>query len=105
MKTEAQTKADEAAAAKKKDSGEKPRESSSSRKPKIRPLSEAKAIDLGANFVSESFLFVVGPSHPERPSKWAGSVRIDLCAGWCWSDFIRELAKRQAGDITARRRR
>ena len=66
MKTEVQTKADEAAAAKKKDSGEKPRESSSSRMPKIRPLSEAKAIDLGANFVSESFLFVVGPLPPRK---------------------------------------
>ena len=29
-------------------------------KPRIRPLSEAKAIDTGANFVSESFLFAVG---------------------------------------------
>jgi hypothetical protein len=59
VKTEAQMKADEAADAKRKDGGEKPKESSSSKKPKIRPLSEAKAIDLGANFVSESFLFVV----------------------------------------------
>ena len=59
VKTEAQTKADEAAAAKEKDGGEKAKEKTSSRRPKIRPLSEAKAIDLGANFVSESFLFVV----------------------------------------------
>ena len=29
-------------------------------KPKIRPLSEAKAIDAGANFVSETFLLLVG---------------------------------------------
>ena len=29
-------------------------------KPRIRPLSEAKAIDAGANFVSEGFLFLVG---------------------------------------------
>ena len=31
-------------------------------KPKIRPLSEAKAIDAGANFVSESFLFLIAGS-------------------------------------------
>lgn len=59
VKTEAHTKADEAAAAREKESGEKPKPKSSSRQPKIRPLSEAKAIDLGANFVSETFLFVV----------------------------------------------
>ena len=49
MKTEAQTKHDEARA---KEPEKKP-------KPKIRPLSEAKAIELGANFVSESFLLGV----------------------------------------------
>jgi hypothetical protein len=57
VKTEAQTKADEAKEAKGKE--KEPVEKASTRKPKIRPLSEAKAIDLGANFVSESFLFVV----------------------------------------------
>ena len=31
-------------------------------KPRIRPLSEAKAIDSGANFISESFLFLVAGS-------------------------------------------
>lgn len=31
-------------------------------KPRIRPLSEAKAIDAGANFVSEGFLFLIGAS-------------------------------------------
>ncbi|KAL7273298.1 hypothetical protein RUND412_003861 [Rhizina undulata] len=30
--------------------------------PKIRPLSEAKAIEMGANFISEAFLFVVAGS-------------------------------------------
>lgn len=50
VKTEAQTKADEAKA---KEPEKKP-------KIKIRPLSEAKAIELGANFVSESFLLGVG---------------------------------------------
>ncbi|KAI9813364.1 MAG: hypothetical protein M1832_006322 [Thelocarpon impressellum] len=58
VKTEAQTRADEAAAAKDKD---KPR-SSGSKQPRIRPLPEAKAIDMGANFISETFLFLVGGS-------------------------------------------
>lgn len=54
VKTEAQTKADEARA-KDPDKGKEHK-----KKPKIRPLSEAKAIDLGANFVSETFLLAVG---------------------------------------------
>lgn len=63
VKTEAQTKADEAAAAKAKDKGnEKPSKAAALPKPKIRPLSESKAIDSGATFVSESFLFMVGLS-------------------------------------------
>ena len=49
VKTEAQTKADEARA----------KEPEKKSKPKIRPLSEAKAIELGANFVSETFLLGV----------------------------------------------
>ncbi|KAI9828902.1 MAG: hypothetical protein M1826_005825 [Phylliscum demangeonii] len=36
--------------------------SSSSGKPRIRPLTEAKAIDTGATFISEAFLFFVGGS-------------------------------------------
>ena len=54
VKTEAQTKLDEARA-KDVEKGKEPK-----KKPKIRPLSEAKAIDLGANFVSETFLLAVG---------------------------------------------
>ena len=58
VKTEAQMKADEMAAAKEKDKGsEKPKHSN---KPRIRPLTEAKAIDTGANFISETFIFSVG---------------------------------------------
>ena len=53
-KTEAETKADEARA-KEPEKGKEQK-----KKPKIRPLSEAKAIDLGANFVSETFLLAVG---------------------------------------------
>jgi len=52
-------KADEEAAKKEK---EKPAEESKTPvhpKTKIRPLSEAKAIDSGANFISETFLFMV----------------------------------------------
>ncbi|KAL8772499.1 MAG: hypothetical protein Q9194_004604 [Teloschistes cf. exilis] len=58
VKTEAQTKADEAIVAKEKDkAAEKAKPAS---KPRIRPLSEAKAIDAGANFASETFLLSVG---------------------------------------------
>ena len=57
VKTEAQTRADEAAAAKaKKEASEPPK---STPKPRIRPLSEAKAIESGATFISEAFLFAV----------------------------------------------
>lgn len=58
VRTEAQMKADEAAE-KDNRSGEKSR-ALSVPKPKIRPLSEAKAIDSGASFVSEGFLLLVG---------------------------------------------
>ena len=57
VKTEAQTKADELAEAKEKD-----KEADKSKKahhPRIRPLSEAKAIETGANFISETFVFGV----------------------------------------------
>lgn len=80
VKTEAQTKADEAAESRSKDSLEKAKEPR--KKPKIRPLSEAKAIDLGSNFVSESFLFLVGVSlvffETYRRSKQETSKREDV---------------------------
>ena len=63
VKTEAQTIADEEKAAKEREReerGEKKGKESAKPKVKIRPLSEAKAIDSGANFVSESFLLLVG---------------------------------------------
>lgn len=56
VKTEAQTKADEAAAKDKAQDGSK---SKPAYKPRIRPLSESKAIEMGANFISEAFLFSV----------------------------------------------
>lgn len=61
-KTEAQTKADEAAAIKAKEKGIEKFKVPSIPRPRIRPLSESKAIDSGATFVSEGFLFLVGIS-------------------------------------------
>ncbi|KAI5210446.1 hypothetical protein E4T39_00134 [Aureobasidium subglaciale] len=54
VRTEAQQKADDLAAADLKD-----KESKAPPKPRIRPLSESRAIELGANFLSESFIFGV----------------------------------------------
>ena len=62
VKTEAQTKADEAAALKEKEKLSDKSRPSSLPKPRIRPLSEAKAIDSGATFISETFLFSVALS-------------------------------------------
>jgi optic atrophy 3 protein len=59
VKTEAQTKADDAAAAK---AAKEPPEPPKPKEPRIRPLSEAKAIESGANFISETFLFGVAAS-------------------------------------------
>ena len=42
-----------------KDPEEKEKSQQKPPPPKIRPLTEAKAIDLGANFASESFIFMV----------------------------------------------
>lgn len=58
VKTEAQAKADEAKAAKEKDEVSR-KVRKEHKPPRIRPLSESKAIDSGANFLSESFLFLV----------------------------------------------
>ena len=57
VKTEAQTIADEHASEHAK---EKAAEAAKLRAPRIKPLSESKAIDMGANFVSETFIFLVG---------------------------------------------
>jgi hypothetical protein len=56
-KTEGQSKAEEAATAKAKK--EAIETAKAKPLPRIRPLSEAKAIDSGANFISETFLFLV----------------------------------------------
>lgn len=54
VKTEAETKRDEARVK------DPERGKLKATKPKIKPLPEAKAIELGANFVSETFLLAVG---------------------------------------------
>lgn len=59
VKTEEDMKAEEAMTEKEKEAARKKIES---RKPRIRPLSEAKAIETGANFVAETFIFAVGIS-------------------------------------------
>jgi optic atrophy 3 protein len=59
VKTEAETVADEKAAKEKAKAAESPKPAS---KPRIRPLSEAKAIESGATFISEAFLFGVAGS-------------------------------------------
>lgn len=55
-KTQAESKAEEEAIAKAKAAAE---EAEKPRHYRIRPLSESKAIESGANFISETFLFVV----------------------------------------------
>ncbi len=62
VKTEAQARADEAAAARAKEKGTDKPKALFIPKQRIRPLSESKAIDSGATFVSETFLFLVGMS-------------------------------------------
>jgi hypothetical protein len=59
VKTEAQMKADEKAAAKAAKESTEPKPAPM---PRIRPLSEAKAVDTGATFISEAFLFGVAAS-------------------------------------------
>ncbi|EUC48757.1 hypothetical protein COCMIDRAFT_23528 [Bipolaris oryzae ATCC 44560] len=56
--TEEQTKAEEALSEKEREAIRKKAEERA--RPRIRPLSEQKAIEMGANFVAESFIFAVG---------------------------------------------
>ncbi|KAF2013399.1 hypothetical protein BU24DRAFT_394168 [Aaosphaeria arxii CBS 175.79] len=60
VKTEAEMEAEEAMTEKEKEAARKKVEAS--HRPRIRPLSEAKAIETGANFVAETFIFAVGIS-------------------------------------------
>ncbi|OJJ46138.1 hypothetical protein ASPZODRAFT_67042 [Penicilliopsis zonata CBS 506.65] len=57
VKTEAETKVEEVAAARAKAAAEEAAKPAPP--PHIRPLSESKAIESGANFISETFLFMV----------------------------------------------
>ena len=57
VKSEVESKAEEAALAKAKAAAEEAAKPAP--KPHIRPLSESKAIESGANFISEAFLFMV----------------------------------------------
>lgn len=58
VKTEAETKADEALSAQERKEVEK-HVKEAHKPPRIRPLSENKAIETGANFIAETFLFLV----------------------------------------------
>lgn len=58
VKTEAESKADEEAR-KRERQQVKEHIKSQQKPPRIRPLSESKAIESGANFISETFLFLV----------------------------------------------
>lgn len=58
VKTEAETMADEAMTKQEREAARKKIEAAST--PRIRPLSETKAIEMGANFVAEAFIFSVG---------------------------------------------
>lgn len=56
--TEEQTKAEEALTEKEREAIRKKAEERA--RPRIRPLTEQKAIEMGANFVAETFIFAVG---------------------------------------------
>jgi hypothetical protein len=60
VKTEEETKAEEDLSEKEREAIRKKIEERT--KPRIRPLSEQKAIETGANFVAETFIFAVGIS-------------------------------------------
>jgi optic atrophy 3 protein len=58
VKTEAETVAEEAMTQQEREAARKKIETAL--KPRIRPLSETKAIEMGANFAAETFIFAVG---------------------------------------------
>ncbi|KAF1949436.1 hypothetical protein CC80DRAFT_271974 [Byssothecium circinans] len=57
VKNEAETKAEENMTKQEREAAKKKVEAAN--RPRIRPLSEAKAIETGANFISETFIFAV----------------------------------------------
>ncbi len=58
VKTEAEVQAEEAMTKQEREAAKKKIEAA--HKPRIRPLSEGKAIEMGANFAAETFIFMVG---------------------------------------------
>ncbi|RMZ85049.1 hypothetical protein DV738_g169, partial [Chaetothyriales sp. CBS 135597] len=98
VKTEAQTKAEEEAAAKAAKEGTS-EASKHKPQPRIRPLSEAKAIESGANFISETFLFGVAASlillESWRSRKKESTRRDDVAERLADLEFS-EKAARQA---------
>jgi hypothetical protein len=58
VKTEEEAKAEENMTKEEREKAKKKIEAS--HKPRIRPLSETKAIEMGANFAAEAFIFMVG---------------------------------------------
>lgn len=58
VKTEAEAKAEESMTKQEREAAKKKIEAA--HKPRIRPLSETKAIEMGANFAAETFIFAVG---------------------------------------------
>ena len=103
VKTEAQTKADEATASKEKDKSKEKTKDASKSRPKIRPLSEAKAIDSGANFVSETFLLLVGVAlivgENWRQTRKASSRREDIAERLAELEEYEKSARRGMVDL------
>ncbi|KAI9731510.1 MAG: hypothetical protein M1834_004630 [Cirrosporium novae-zelandiae] len=97
VKTEAQVKLDELRA--KRDVEKDKEVEKPAPKPKIRPLSEAKAIDTGASFVSEAFIFLVAGSlivfESYRSRRKENSRREDV------ADQLRELKEGAQADREA----
>ncbi|KAL8919186.1 MAG: hypothetical protein Q9208_006946 [Pyrenodesmia sp. 3 TL-2023] len=96
VKTEAQAKADEASTTADKGKGSEKVKAPS--KPRIRPLSEAKAIDAGANFVSESFLLSVGIGLVVFERWWSNRKEISRR-----EDVAERIAELEESEKSARR--
>lgn len=113
VKTEAQMKADEKAAAKaaKESADHKP-----APLPRIRPLSEAKAVDTGATFISEAFLFSVAAGlilfeswrsrrketsrHEDVADRLAELEESEKAARWALVELEREVLQLRAKNVT-----
>jgi hypothetical protein len=74
VKTEEEMKADEALTEKEREAIRKKAEERS--KPRIRPLSEQKAIEMGANFAAETFYSRIGGRDGKREMRETTFARI-----------------------------